>query len=176
MLSVSSTAFADGGAIPQRNTCDGKGLSPALAWTGVPPGTDTMAVIVTDPDAHGFVHWLAADLAPGHGSPGGLAEGASGTSAAAVEGCNGFGDAGYGAPCPSVGSHRYIFEVFALSTPLRLEPGFTEDALRRRMREVTIAYGTVMGRYGAATQRQEAEADSSRWPRRMAPRGQAPSA
>ncbi len=144
-MDVSSSAFTDVGAIPAHYTCDGAGLSPPLAWSDLPSGTSAIAIIVTDPDAHGFVHWLATDIPPGK-VEGGLPEGASGSAAAGAEGRNGFGTAGYGAPCPPSGEHRYVWEVFALSASTGMEPGFGEAELRGRIAPVTLARGVLTGR------------------------------
>jgi hypothetical protein len=68
---LSSTAFEPGGAIPRQFTCDGEDTSPDLTWAGAPDGTQALALIVTDPDARGFVHWIAFDLTgtPSGGPP-----------------------------------------------------------------------------------------------------------
>jgi Raf kinase inhibitor-like YbhB/YbcL family protein len=161
-LQVSSTAFVDGGTIPGRYTCDGRDVSPPLAWSGLPPGTQAVAVIVTDPDARGFVHWAATDIPPA-GTPaadasatesaltaGALAEGAStanGGTAAGVEGRNDFGRVGWGGPCPPAGSHRYVFTVYALSRPAGPTAGFSADQLRQRLGPLTLAQGTLTASY-----------------------------
>ena len=50
-LQLSSSAFAHNGAIPTENTCEGKDISPPLAWSGVPANAQSLALIVDDPDA-----------------------------------------------------------------------------------------------------------------------------
>src|SRR5438034_6033714 len=84
MLTVTSSAFTEGGEIPARYTCDAEDVFPPLAWSGAPDTTAAMAVAVTDPDAGGFVHWLAVNLEP----VGGLPERSSGRPAAGSEGRN----------------------------------------------------------------------------------------
>ena len=56
-----SIAFAAGGTIPRRHSCDGEDRSPPLSWTAPPTGSRSLALILDDPDAPGgrFVHWLA---------------------------------------------------------------------------------------------------------------------
>ncbi len=142
-LTVTSSAFTDGGAIPSRYTCDGEDVSPPLAWSGAPDGTAALALIVDDPDARGWIHWLAADLPAGRTT---LEEGASGT-AAGTEGRTDFGATGYGGPCPPSGSHRYSFEVFALSEPLSLPAGFSADELRAAMSGKLLASGRLTATY-----------------------------
>src|SRR5512135_2729451 len=94
-FSLSSSAFAAGAAIPRRYTCDGPDVSPPLAWAGAPTGTAAFLLVVDDPDANGFVHWVVADLPAATSS---VAEGASGHLGPAVEGRNGFGRIGWGGP------------------------------------------------------------------------------
>jgi Raf kinase inhibitor-like YbhB/YbcL family protein len=63
-LTISSTAFSNGGMIPSQYTCDGANISPPLQWSGIPAGTKTVALIVDDPDAPAktWVHWVVYDL------------------------------------------------------------------------------------------------------------------
>lgn len=142
-LSVTSAAFTDGDVIPAEHTCDGADSSPPLAWSGAPDGTAAYAVVVDDPDARGFIHWMVADLPAEQTS---LDEGASGRSAG-TEGRNDFGRTGYGGPCPPSGSHRYIVTVHALSEPLGLGTGFSADELRAAMRDRVLASGRLGGTY-----------------------------
>jgi Raf kinase inhibitor-like YbhB/YbcL family protein len=144
-LNVTSTAFGEGQAIPAQYTCDGEDRSPPLAWSGGPDDSRFAAILVTDPDAGGFIHWSAANV---DGS--GLAEGASGSATAGVEGSNGFGRTGWGGPCPPSGEHRYVFTVYALSERLDLGPGFDADQLRSQLRGKVLAQGQLMGRYRRA--------------------------
>jgi len=109
-FTLSSPAFAEGGAIPSRYGCDGAGVSPPLAWSGAPGEVRTLALVVTDPDARGFVHWVALGIDP---ASGGLDEGVSG-SGAFQEGRNDFGRTGYGGPCPPSGTHHYVFRLLGL--------------------------------------------------------------
>jgi Raf kinase inhibitor-like YbhB/YbcL family protein len=145
-MTVSSTAFADGGDIPRRHTCDGENLSPPLSFTGVPSGTQGLALLVEDPDAPRgtFVHWVAWGIDP---SKGALAEGESPPGT----GTNGFGRRGYGGPCPPKGrAHRYVFTLFAVSTALDLPAGASADALRRAVTGKALAEGRLVGRYARA--------------------------
>jgi Raf kinase inhibitor-like YbhB/YbcL family protein len=143
-ITVSSTAFADGGTIPRRYTCDGADVSPPLRLTGVPSGTQELAILVEDPDAPGgtFVHWVAWGIDP-------AGAGVDEAVAPSGEGTNGFGRRGYGGPCPPRGApHRYVFTVFALSRRLDLRSGASADQLRQAVADATIAQGRLTGRYG----------------------------
>jgi hypothetical protein len=102
-----------------------------------------VALIVDDPDARGWVHWLVADLPPDQAE---LPEAASGT-VGGVEGRTDFGRTGYGGPCPPSGTHRYVFEVFALAEPLGLSSGFSADELRRAMDGKVLASGRLTASY-----------------------------
>ena len=143
-LAIMSTAFADGGAIPRRFTCDGVDVSPPLAWSGAPPGTAAYALVVTDPDARGFVHWVASDLP---GSAAGLPEGATGSAAAGIEGRNSFGRAGWSGPCPPGGTHHYRFELLALSGALGLGPRASGSDVLAAASGRTLARATLTGTY-----------------------------
>lgn len=117
-ITVTSTAFRDGGTIPRKYTCDGEGVSPPLAWKGVPANTSALAVVVDDPDAPRgtFTHWVLLDLEPTTTS---LAEGHSGSTQAN----NSAGKAAYFGPCPPSGTHHYRFTVYALSEATGLANG-----------------------------------------------------
>ncbi|GLS38627.1 hypothetical protein GCM10010869_42220 [Mesorhizobium tianshanense] len=65
-LTLSSSAFADGGKIPERYTRDGKNVSPPLKWSGVPDKAKSLALVVQDPDAPNgtFGHWAVFNIPP----------------------------------------------------------------------------------------------------------------
>ena len=117
MLTIGSKAFSHNGSIPGEYTCDGPDASPALEWSGAPPGTKSFALIVDDPDAPDpkapkmtYVHWVVYDIAA---SVGGIPR-AGGTPAGARNGRNDWKRTGYGGPCPPIGRHRYFFKLYAL--------------------------------------------------------------
>lgn len=120
-MHITSSAFAAGGVIPARYTCEGRDISPPLHWTGVPTGVRSLALIVDDPDAPGglWVHWVVYNLPA---DINGLSAGASGTlPPEAEEGSNSWNQLGYGGPCPPRGTHHYRFTLFALDTRLNLD-------------------------------------------------------
>jgi Raf kinase inhibitor-like YbhB/YbcL family protein len=144
-FTLTSPAFSDGAPIPRNYSCDGGDVSPPLAWSGVPAGTKALLLSVTDPDARGFVHWLAWDLAPDLGA---LTESASGAMpGGALEGHNDFGRIGWGGPCPPSGTHRYVFTLTALSAPLGLPRGTELAAVQRRAAGTTIGEARLVGTY-----------------------------
>jgi Raf kinase inhibitor-like YbhB/YbcL family protein len=115
---LQSTAFQDGGAIPKRFTCDGDDVSPDLTWSGAPDDTVALALILDDPDARGFVHWVVFDMTGS--ASGGLPEGVSATPDAPPQGLNDFRKIGYNGPCPPSGTHQYVFTLYALDDLLGL--------------------------------------------------------
>jgi len=142
-FSLRSGAFSDGGSIPRRHSCDGPDVSPELDWVGAPEGTAAFALIVDDPDARGFVHWVAFDV-PGEQAS--LAEGASGGGRFG-EGRNDFGRPGWGGPCPPSGTHRYVFELYALDRALGLTGTPTAGDVRRAITGHTLGSARLVGRY-----------------------------
>ena len=142
---ITSSAFGPDEAIPRRSTCDGADESPHLAWSGAPEGTRSLVLIVTDPDARDFVHWLAYGVA---GAPsGGLATGISASAEAPGQGRNDFGKRGYGGPCPPSGTHHYRFSLSALDNVPELSGTPTLRDLRAAMRGHVLAETTLTATY-----------------------------
>ena len=127
---LTSSAFAAGDAIPREFSCDGANVSPPLAWSGVPAGTAALELLVDDPDARDFVHWIVLDLP---GADGSLPKDVSRSAVSPQQGRNDFGDTGWGGPCPPSGTHHYRFTLTALSAKLGLADhpagGTVRDAL-----------------------------------------------
>lgn len=121
-LAIASPAFAHNDNIPRRFTCDGDDLPPELNWDGIPPGCESLALIVDDPDAPDpaaprmtWVHWVLYNIPA---ASRGLAEGGRPLPAGTAEGLNNWDRTGYGGPCPPIGRHRYFFKLYALDTAL----------------------------------------------------------
>ena len=142
-FTLTSPSFAEGGAIPVVHSCDGADRSPALAWSGAPSGTAAFALVVDDPDARGFVHWVAYDIA---GDATGLPEGVTAT-AQPPQGRNDFGRTGWGGPCPPSGTHHYVFTLYALSRSLSLTGTPTAADVRAAVKDVTLGQTTLTGLY-----------------------------
>jgi Raf kinase inhibitor-like YbhB/YbcL family protein len=117
-FTLSSPEFAGGQAIPRRYACDGDNVSPPLAWSGAPGDAAALALVMDDPDAGGFVHWVVFDMTAS--ASGSLPAGWSSSPDASPQGTNSFGRVGYGGPCPPSGSHRYVFRLVALGQALAL--------------------------------------------------------
>jgi Raf kinase inhibitor-like YbhB/YbcL family protein len=141
-MQITSDAFDEGGIIPAQYTCDGADTSPQLAWTDVPDGADSLALIVDDPDAGGFVHWVLTDV----GSD--VRELPSGDGdSIGTPGRNGFGRIGWGGPCPPSGQHRYRFTLYALASPIEIAGEADATAVRDAIRDVVLAEATLTGVY-----------------------------
>jgi Raf kinase inhibitor-like YbhB/YbcL family protein len=155
-LTVTSSAFAAGQAIPVPYSQYGEKFSPPLAWSGAPASTKSFAVIAEDPDAKPvtpFVHWLVYNLpasvtrlhesvppAPRLDDP-----------ANALQGRNSRGQVGYMGPRPPAGDppHHYHFEVFALDATLSVDPGADREALMKAMAGHVIGTGETVGTFAA---------------------------
>jgi Raf kinase inhibitor-like YbhB/YbcL family protein len=143
-FALTSAAFADGGEIPVRHTCDGNDISPPLAWSNVPEGTVSLALVCDDPDAGTppFVHWLAWNIDPAAGA---LAEG----ERPPAEGRNGFSRTGWGGPCPPPGApHRYVFSLQALDAGLDLPAGASRDELEGAIGARRLGSAQLVGLFG----------------------------
>jgi len=141
-FTLTSSAFAEGGQIPVDNTCDGANRPIPLSWSGVPDGTAELALVMDDPDANGFVHWVVVAIQPeATGFEGGA------IPAGAAEGQAGFSRAGFGGPCPPSGTHRYDFTLYALSSPLGLSGTPTAAQVRSAAADKTIEQAKLSGTY-----------------------------
>ncbi|MGD0247594.1 MAG: YbhB/YbcL family Raf kinase inhibitor-like protein [Candidatus Limnocylindrales bacterium] len=145
---LTSPSFDEGGAIPIRHSCDGANVSPELNWQGAPAATVAFALIVDDPDARGFIHWVAFDITPG-GSSGSLSEGLR-TTDTLPQGRNDFGRAGYGGPCPPGGTHHYRFTLWALSARLNLSGTPSAAEVRTALTTRVLGQTTLTGTYTRA--------------------------
>ncbi|MCX5686579.1 MAG: YbhB/YbcL family Raf kinase inhibitor-like protein [Candidatus Omnitrophica bacterium] len=148
-ISVTSGAFKSGEMMPGKYTCDGEELSPPLAWSGIPAGTKSIALISDDPDAPrgDWVHWVMFNIPP---ETSGLPEGIPHDEKlenGAIQGRHDGGGVGYGGPYPPSGTHRYYFKVYALDTKLALGPDAAKKSLLKVMEGHILAQGELMGRY-----------------------------
>jgi Raf kinase inhibitor-like YbhB/YbcL family protein len=148
-MQVLSSAFKEEEMIPRQYTCDGEDISPPLSWEAGPEATQSIALIVDDPDAPRgtFVHWVLYDL------PGNVRELPEDVPSdktlpnGGKQGVNSAGTIGYSGPCPPSGTHRYFFKVYALDAPTNLPPGKSKDDLLQVMDGHILAQGQIMGTY-----------------------------
>ena len=151
-FTLTSPAFADGAPIPKLYTCEGEDVSPPLAWSGVPNRTQSLVLIVDDPDAPDpaaprmtWVHWLVMDIPSfatalnadlGAKPPGGI-----------HFGTNDFQRTAWGGPCPPVGRHRYYFKLYALTRKFTELKAPDKATLEAAIHDHVIAQATLIGTY-----------------------------
>ncbi len=155
-LTLTTTAFDDGGKIPAKFTqSDANPVSPKLEWTNVPPGTVSFTLILHDPDValrkknDDVLHWMIFNI-PGTATE--LPEGMSATATlpdGAVQAKNLRGAVGYmgpGAP-PAGPDHHYTFELYALDIKLDLGPDATREDVIKAMDGHILGKGVLVGRF-----------------------------
>ncbi len=149
-MTLTSSAFTQSGSIPKRHTGEAEDLAPPLAWSQVPEGTKSFAVICHDPDApvvgaagtYGWVHWVLYNI------PASVTE-LPENCTAHTSGISDFGRPGYGGPMPPPGHglHYYFFMVLALKEETQLEPGLTMWELLERIEPHVIGMNRLVGTY-----------------------------
>jgi len=120
-FSLASPEFTEGSGIPRRYACDGDDISPPLSWSGTPDGARSLVLVVDDPDARGFVHWVVYNIDAS--ASGSLPADWAASPDSSPQGVNSFGRLGYGGPCPPSGTHRYVLRLLALDQVLDLPGG-----------------------------------------------------
>jgi Raf kinase inhibitor-like YbhB/YbcL family protein len=154
VITLTSSSLADG-TIPKKYNCEGDGISPALAWTAPPTGTQSYALIMTDPDSpvgfirhHPFVHWVlyalpatARELPEAIPAQQQLPDGTRQAN-------NGNHNIGYAGPCPPVTTtHRYVFTLYALDSKPELPGAASERDLRKAMHGHVIGRGQLLASF-----------------------------
>jgi Raf kinase inhibitor-like YbhB/YbcL family protein len=153
MLQLHSAAFSNHEAIPKRYTCHGENISPPLSWSDMPPGTESFALIVDDPDApdpaapqRTWTHWVLCNIPPTtHSLPEGV--GKKDLPKGTQQGLNDWKETGYGGPCPPVGRHRYFFKLYALDTVLKNLGQPTKKQLEAAMQGHILGWTELVGTY-----------------------------
>jgi Raf kinase inhibitor-like YbhB/YbcL family protein len=149
-VGLTSQAFGDSERIPSKYTCDGKGISPPMSWSGAVKGIRSYALIMEDLDAPmgKFTHWVIFNIPA---TENGLQENVETTgslSNGAIQGRNDFGKIGYGGPCPPSDTHRYVFHLYALDTLLNLQEGATKQDVLNAMKGHILTEAELTGLYG----------------------------
>ena len=159
-FTLSSTDLSDGGTIASAQVfnefgCKGGNVSPALAWSGAPAGTQSFALLVHDPDAptgSGWWHWVVYNIPAGTSSlPSGAGDPRKNLlPAGTLQGRTDYGRVGYGGPCPPQGPpHHYHFRLYALKVA---ELGVPADAsaalISFNVRAQSLGEAGLTGLYG----------------------------
>ncbi|WP_459194029.1 YbhB/YbcL family Raf kinase inhibitor-like protein [Halosimplex sp. J119] len=126
-LVVSPAAFEAGGAIPEKYTGVGEDVSPPLTVESVPSSAETLALVLDDPDANEYDHWIVWNIpADTTEIPEGIPQEETVDALdGARQGTNNFGEIGYRGPLPPTddGAHTYRFTTYAVDTTLDVEAG-----------------------------------------------------
>jgi Raf kinase inhibitor-like YbhB/YbcL family protein len=159
-FTLTSTDFTEGGTIANTQVfnefgCKGSNVSPALAWSGAPAGTQSFALLMHDPDAptgSGWWHWIVYNIPPGTGAfPAGAGDPKKGLMpTGVVQGRNDYGNAGYGGPCPPPGNpHHYNFTLYALKVAkLEVPQGASAALIGFNARAQALGEAKLTGMYG----------------------------
>ncbi|MFC1686994.1 YbhB/YbcL family Raf kinase inhibitor-like protein [Patescibacteria group bacterium] len=139
-MQLKSLDFSHNDQIPARFTCDDQDVSPHLTWHEPPENTKSFALSCKDPDAPegNWDHWLIVNI------PASVNE-IPQSETIGEEISNDFGKTGYGGPCPPLGTHRYIFKIYALD--MEKLNGITKENFVEKVQEHTIESAELVGLY-----------------------------
>ena len=150
MLTLTSPAFLHNESIPSKYTCDGENVSPPLAISGVPEGTESLVLLMDDPDIPDFVkeergiekfdHWVLYGIDPKTTD---ILEGA----AVGSKGLSSRGSGGYTGPCPPDREHRYFFRLYALDTTINFIKAPTLGEVEAAIEGHVIEQAELIGLY-----------------------------
>lgn len=143
-MTLSSTAFQNMEKIPKKHTCDGEDVNPPLSITGIPEKTQSLVLIVDDPDAPmgTWTHWLVWNIAPAFRT---LSE--KSIPESGVEGKNSGGIYGYEGPCPPSGTHRYFFKIYAIDANLETPKDVSPENLMKAIEGHILDSAELIGTY-----------------------------
>ncbi len=150
-MQLTSTAFPDGGVIPQRYGRDFENMNPPLTISEVPNQTQSLMLIVEYPDIPAAVgvpvwdHWIVFNIPPDTTS---IPEGWRPTG---IRGKGTRGELDYGGPRPPDAVHRYFFRLFALNTKIDLPEGATKQQVLDASEGHILAQAELMGRFAPPT-------------------------
>ncbi len=140
-MKLSSPEFKHNEMIPSKFTCDGDDINPELNIEDIPDGTESLALIVDDPDAPGrtWVHWVVFNIP--------TISQIDEDSIPGMQGMNDFKREDFGGPCPPGGTHRYFFKLYALDTELSLKEGCSKKDVEKAMESHILEKAELIGLY-----------------------------
>lgn len=144
LMKITSIVFENNQPIPAKYTCQGENINPPLSFSEVPPATQSLTLIVDDPDAPGttWVHWVLFNIPPNTQA---ISE--NSIPSAALQGLTDFGTSTYGGPCPPSGTHRYFFKLYALDISLNLTEKAKKEDIEKAMKDHILAKTELIGLY-----------------------------
>lgn len=152
-IKLESPAFSNGGGIPEKYTSDGDDVNPPLKISGVNEKTQSLVLIMDDPDAatdpdgpgKTFDHWVVFNISPyttyidEDSQPPG-----------AIVGVNGIGQNKYIGPAPPNGVHKYRFMLYELSESLNLDSNAAKEEVLKALEPLVIGQALLVGKYQKA--------------------------
>ena len=142
---LKSYSFRNNAEIPRTFTCDGANHNPSLIIEDIPSGTQSLLLIVDDPDATGgrtFTHWLVWNISPEIGK---IRE--NSVPENAIQGRNSWGVNYYRGPKPPSGTHRYFFRIFAINAILGLDKGANKQEVESAIKNHILDKAELIGLY-----------------------------
>lgn len=147
LFSLASPAFAPNSEIPAEHSCDGTGTSPPFTWGNVPDGTVELVLLITDPDASGFIHWMVTGIDPSTTELLGSA-----VPPGAIVLSSSDGQPAYVPLCPPPGpAHTYEFTLYALTSPSGLTPAADTRAASAQVATSAAQTAVLTGTYARTT-------------------------
>ena len=146
-LHLESSAFQNGKEIPKKYGYKNGNISPPLLITGVPSDSQSLVLIMDDPDAKAavgkvWVHWIVWNIDP---SVTKIDE--NSLPSDCVEGKTDFNEIGYGGPAPPDKRHTYIFKLYALNKKLDLKSDSTKNQVENAIEGSIILQTKLEGTY-----------------------------
>jgi len=140
-MKLLSPVFNQDEFIPAKYTCEGQDINPPLLIKDIPSLTESLSLIVDDPDAPAgtWVHWVVFNIP--------LISEIKENSVPGKSGINTINEKKYHGPCPPSGVHRYFFKLYALDVILDLKEGASKGALEKAMQGHVITETELVGLY-----------------------------
>ena len=141
-MKITSPDIRPGDYMERKFTCQGMNVPPRLEFIDVPDNARSLAVMVHDPDASSgdWVHWVIFNIPPDEREIGAV-------MTPGIEGVNDFGKEGWGGPCPPFGTHRYVFNAYALDSMLDLTKAATRSEFYKAVAGHILAQAELIGLY-----------------------------
>lgn len=144
-FSIQSNSFNNGKKIPNQYTCLGADISPPISWSNIPAKTQSLVLIVSDPDAPlgTWYHWVVFNIPP---TATGFKENIQDYPANTIVGNSSYNKNRYNGPCPPPGKlHHYLFTLYALNTKMPFPAGTDAKVLQDAMKKNIIGTTELTG-------------------------------
>jgi len=139
-MRITSLDFENNTSIPLEFTGDGKNINPSIEILEPPKNTQSFVLVIDDPDANSWVHWLVFNISP-------KITKINKNSVPGIQGKNSWNKNNYMGPTPPSGTHRYFFRVYALDIRLDLNEGVTIKQVENAIRSHILEESELIGLY-----------------------------